>query len=471
MDDRRKIDLVSWDKKYIWHPFTQMADWAKDRPSRPLVIASGDGVYLKDRDGKRYIDGVSSLWVTVHGHRKKEIDRAVARQLGKIAHTTFLGLTHEPAIRLAKALVELAPEGLSRVFYSDNGSTSVEVAMKMAYQYWLQGKKKTGKNRFLSLVNAYHGDTIGAVSVGGMELFHAKFKPLLFKALHAPSPSCYRCAHRTGEYSFGETSGDFSSHCRRMGCGGECLAETERILARHHRETAAAVIEPMMQGAAGMLAMPPGYLKRFAALCRRYGVLLICDEVATGFGRTGRMFAVEHEGVRPDLLCLSKGITGGYLPLAATLATEKVYRAFLGRHEEFKIFFHGHTYTANPLGCAAALASLELFRKERIIKKLPEKIAHLKKELSTLVPLPCVGDIRQLGMMAGIELVKDRASRAEFHAGENIGARVCAAARPRGLIIRPLGAVLVLMPPLSITPREITKMISAVRASIQEAVR
>src|SRR3989339_576965 len=352
--------LTSDDKKYVWHPFTQMADWVNDDPVAPCIIDRARGNYLYDVRGKKYLDGVSSLWVTLHGHGKKEIDRAVRAQLKKVAHSTFLGLTHEPAIRLARELIGLAPAGLSRVFYSDNGSTAVEIALKMAYQYWQQKPARENRTTFLSLKNAYHGDTIGSVSVGGMDLFHVKFRPLLFKTIFAPSPYCYRCSHQ-GKGERGEGRGAFFRHCSAMGCLGQCVRETEKLLQKNQRQIAAFIVEPMVQGAAGMLTMPAGYLKEIETLCRKYGVLLICDEVATGFGRTGKMFAVEHEGVKPDLLCLSKGITGGYLPLAVTLATEQVYKAFLGHFEEFKTFFHGHTYTANPLGCAAALANLELF--------------------------------------------------------------------------------------------------------------
>ena len=470
MDSRLNKALIKKDKKYIWHPFTQMADWVKDEPSAPLVIARGRGNYLYDIKGAKYLDGVSSLWVTLHGHGKKEINEAIKKQLSKVAHTTFLGLTHEPAITLAEKLVNIAPKGLSRVFYSDNGSTAAEVALKIAYQYWLQ-KGYSKKTRFLSFVNAYHGDTIGSVSVGGMDLFHAKFKSMLFDAFHAPSPYCFRCKFQISNFkSQIENVKGFKSHCVAMNCKGQCLKETETILKKHHNEIAAAIIEPLVQGAAGMLTMPPGFLKGIETLCRRYNVLLICDEVATGFGRTGKMFAVEHENVKPDLLCIAKGITGGYLPLAATLVSEKVYGSFLGRFEEFKTFFHGHTYTANPLGCAAAIANLELFKKEKVLKRLPEKIKHMERELSKLWDIECVGDIRQIGLMAGIELVKNRETKEDFPAKLKIGARVCAAARPHGLLIRPLGNVIVFMPPLSVTKKEITFMADTLRKALSETI-
>jgi adenosylmethionine-8-amino-7-oxononanoate transaminase len=467
MANRRKIDLIADDKKYVWHPFTQMAGWVKGDPSAPLIIDRAKGNYLYDIDGNKYLDGVSSLWVTLHGHRKKEVDAAVRRQLARMAHSTFLGLTHEPAIRLARELTAIAPAGCPRVFYSDNGSTSVEIALKMAYQYWQQAGKKE-KNTFLSLRNAYHGDTIGSVSVGGMDLFHAKFRPLLFTALFAPSPYCLRCARRTRPIGYEERADDFDAHTARRGCRGECLKETAALLRKRRRTIAAVVVESVVQGAAGMLLMPPGYLKKIEQLCRRNGVLLICDEVATGFGRTGKMFAVEHENVRPDLLCLSKGISAGYLPLAATLATGKIYKGFLGRHDEYKTFFHGHTYTANPLACAAALASLSVFRKEKVLAGLPAKIRHLRKELASLAGLPWTGEIRNFGLMTGIELVQDRTTGGEFPAQDQTGARICAACRPHGLIIRPLGNVIVLMPPLSITLPEITRMIATLKKAIIE---
>jgi adenosylmethionine---8-amino-7-oxononanoate aminotransferase len=433
-----KTEIIKRDKQYIWHPFTQMRDWVNDDPSAPLVIKAGKGNYLYGADGKKYFDGVSSLWVTVHGHRKKEIDSAIKKQLGKIAHSTFLGLTHEPAVILAEKLIKIAPKGLKRVFYSDNGSTSVEVALKMAYQYW-QFKGKPKKQKFLSLRNAYHGDTIGSVSVGGMDLFHAKFKGLLFKSFYAPSPYCYRC-------KFGRN------------CKDQCLAEVETILKKHHREIAAAIVEPMVQGAAGMLTMPRGYMKAFERLCRKYGVLLICDEVATGFGRTGKMFACGHEGIRPDLMCVAKGITGGYLPLAATLATEEIYRAFLGRYEEFKTFFHGHTYTANPLACAAAIANLDIFKKEKTLSRLKPVISNLKFQLSKLQRHPNVGEIRRIGLMTAIEIVKDKKTKEIYHAKLKIPAKICMACRPLGLIIRPLDNNLILMPPLSTAPAEVSKI-------------
>jgi len=433
---RRHIENL--DKKHLWHPFTQMMEWAEENP---LIITEGRGSFLKDIYGTWYIDGVSSLWVSVHGHRKKEIDAAVKSQIDMISHSTLLGLTHPPAAELAGMLVHIAPKGLSRVFYSDNGSTSVEIGLKMAYQYW-QHKGKKLKTKFIYLNNAYHGDTIGAVSVGGIDLFHNIFSPLLFKSHKIPSPYCYRCE-----------SGKKYPSCRLF-----CLKEAEKIIKKHHREIAALIIEPLMQGAGGMIASPPGYLKGIKRLCDSYDILMIADEVATGFGRTGKMFACEHENVSPDILCLAKGITGGYLPLAATIATEQIYSVFLGNYRELKTFFHGHTYTGNQLACAAAIANLNVFKKEKTLQKLRNKIELLAKELFKMSAFKHVGEIRQKGFMVGIELVKDKKTGEPYPLEDKIGWQVCYAAREKGLIIRPLGNVIVIMPPLSIPPQELKSL-------------
>ena len=427
-----------------------MQDYAQEEP---LIIESGRGCTLKDIGGKEYLDGVSSLWTNVHGHRKAEIDAAITEQLGKIAHSTLLGLSNVPAIRCAKKLVAIAPEGLTRVFYSDSGSTAVEVALKMAFQYQRQAREGSPqRTQFISLTNAYHGDTIGSVSLGGIDLFHATYRQLLFTSLKAASPYCYRC-------SFGQTYPD---------CGLACLRQVEALMEEHAPEVAALVIEPLVQGAAGMIVQPPGYLKRVRELCTQHNIIMIADEVAVGFGRTGRMFACEHEGVRPDIMPVAKGITGGYLPLAATLTTEKIYEGFLGRYEEFKTLFHGHTYTGNPLACAAAIANMEIFAAEGTLDKLAGKIVHLQERLGAISLLKHVGEIRQRGFMVGIELVSDRDSRAEFPPEAKIGHRVILAARKRGLIIRPLGNVIVLMPPLSITREELDRLCDITSASIRE---
>ncbi len=441
--------LAAWDHTYLWHPFTQMQEWGHDAP---LIIERGEGAYLFDTRGRRYLDGVSSLWVTVHGHRHPALDRAIRRQLAKIAHTTLLGLSHPPAIRLARELIRVAPKGLARVFFSDDGSTAVEVALKMAVQYWQQRTSQAGPKRtFVSLKLGYHGDTIGAMSVGGLELFQKRFHPLLFPSISVDPPYCYRCPLNLAYPS----------------CKMACLEPVERILELRHREIAGLIIEPLVQAAAGIITAPPGYLTRIRELCTRHEVLLIADEVATGFGRTGSMFACDHEGVTPDLMVIGKGITGGYLPLAATLVTEEIYRAFLGQYDEWKTFFHGHSYTGNPLGCAVALANLEVFQRARTLVRVQTGTATLRRLLRPLASLEHVGDIRQCGYMVGVELVQDRARRAPYPLTERIGHRVAMEARRRGLLIRPLGNVVVLIPPLSCTAGQLGRMVATVREAIR----
>jgi adenosylmethionine-8-amino-7-oxononanoate aminotransferase len=427
--------LTRWDRDHLWHPFTQMQGF---REEDLLIITGGEGVYLYDHQGRRYLDGVSSLWCNVHGYRRPELDQAVREQLDRMAHSTLLGLAHPSAIRLARRLTEIAPSGLTKVFFSDNGSTAVEAALKIAFQYWRQ-RGRPEKQRFLKLAQAYHGDTLGAVSVGGISLFHEIYAPLLFETLEAPTPYCYRCPDQEN-------------------CEQQCLARLEELVAAQHRELAAVIIEPVMQGAAGMIAQPPGYLKRVREVTQAHDVLLIADEVATGFGRTGKMFACEHEGVSPDLLCLSKGITGGYLPLAATLATDGIYDAFLGEFHEFKTFFHGHTYSGNPLAAACALASLDLFGRDKTLVRVELNISQLGLELCGMSRHPHIGDIRQRGYMVGIELVQDKAAKAPFPVERRTGHRVILAARKLGAILRPLGDVILLMPPLCITGEELAHL-------------
>ncbi len=426
-----------------------MQEWEQEEP---LIIERGRGAYLIDTEGKKYLDGTSSIWVNLHGHRHPILDRALKQQLDKIAHSTFLGLSNPPAIELARELIRIAPKGLTRVFYSDNGSTAVEIALKMAVQYWQQRRPEAGpKNTFLHLKLAYHGDTIGAVSVGNIELFHARFKPLLFSTLEAEPPHCYRCPLKLAYPS----------------CEMACIDPIEQLLKTRHRELAGFIIEPLMQAAAGMIPQPTGYVKRIRELCTRYDVLLIADEVATGFGRTGRMFACEHEGVTPDFMAISKGLTGGYMPLAATLTTDEVYKAFLGTYEEFKTFFHGHSFTGNPLGCSVALANLHVFRREKTLHRLSLKIKTLTDWLKPLAEMPHVGDIRQRGFMVGIELVKEKTTKEPYPLSVKAGHRVAALARTKGLIVRPIGNVLVLMPPLSTTPVEVKKMVEILQQSVE----
>ena len=401
--------LADADRRYLWHPFTQHQVWDREAP---LVIARGEGPWLFDIEGKRYLDGVASLWTNVHGHRHPRIDAAVHAQLHQLAHSTLLGLTHPAAIRLAERLVAVAPAGLTRVFFSDNGSTAVEVGLKMAFQHFQQkAPPEPRRTRFVRFRHAYHGDTIGSVSVGGIDLFHALYRPLLFDAPAAEAPYCYRCP-------LGKTFPD---------CRIACLDSLDRILAAEGDTIAAVIVEPVVQGAAGILVQPPGWLPRVAEATRRAGALLLCDEVATGFGRTGTLFACEREDVRPDLLALAKGITGGYLPLAATLATETIYRSFLGAPEQGRTFFHGHTYTGNPLAAAAALASLDVFAEERTLERLQPALTHLTRRLEEVQGLSHVGDVRQAGVMVGIELVADRVTKAPFPAAAMTGARVCRA--------------------------------------------
>jgi adenosylmethionine-8-amino-7-oxononanoate aminotransferase len=424
--------LEQWDRDHVWHPFTPMQLYASERPP---IIERAHGCFLVDIDGNEYIDGVSSLWCNVHGHQVPELDAAIREQLDQVAHCTLLGQGNVPSIRLARKLVELAPSGLTRVFFSDDGATAVEVALKMAFQYWRQcARPRLEKTRFLALQGAYHGDTLGDVSVGDIGRFHQLFAPLLFATVRAPNHYCYRCP-----------LGLERATCK-IDCG-EVLADLVR---QHADSLAAVVIEPLLQGAAGMIPAPPGYLRQLRDVTRECNVLLIADEVAVGFGRTGSLFACSQEDVVPDFLCLAKGLTGGYLPLAATLTTEEIFTAFLGRPEEGKTFFHGHTYTGNPLGAAVALANLELFERFRTLEALPAKIERLREHLERIGSLPCVGDVRQQGLMAGIELVQDKASKRPFPAVERIGAQVCRAARDQRVLLRPLGDAIVVMPPLAI---------------------
>ncbi len=442
--------LIEADHKCLWHPFTQMKEWLNEPP---LIIAAGEGSYLIDVYGRRYLDGVSSLWVNLHGHKRKEIDEAVKAQIDKISHSTLLGLANVPSIELAKALIEVAPAGLTRVFFSDNGSTAVEIGLKIAFQYWrnLQGQGSR-KTRFVSFFNAYHGDTLGAVSVGGIDVFHSIYKPLLFETFKVEYPHCYRCSH-----------GSTYPECKMA-----CSNALETVLRCYADEIAAVIIEPLVQCAGGILTAPPGFLSVVADRCKEHRVLLIADEVAVGFGRTGTMFACEQEGVRPDIIALAKGITAGYLPLAATLVTEEIFNAFLADYAEMKTFFHGHSYTGNALGCAAGLASLEIFKRDRTLEHLAIKIRHLEDRLRSFRDLGHVGDVRQKGFIAGIELVEDKATKKMYPVERRMGHTVIMAARRKGLILRPLGDVIVLMPPLSISIEELDQLLDITYASIIE---
>ena len=442
--------LARLDHAHLWHPFTQMRDWLAEEP---LVIVEGQGCWLVDAEGRRYLDGVSSLWCNVHGHRHPTLDAALHAQSERIAHTTLLGLASPPAIELAHALVGVVPPGLTRVFYSDAGATAVEAALRIALQYHqLRGDLR--RTRFASLVEAYHGDTLGAVGVGYSEPFHRFVADAIRPAVRLTPPHVFR-------WERGMTAD---------AAVDAAVAEAERVLAEHGASLAAIIVEPLVQGAAGMWIHPPAYLRVLHELARRHGCLFIADEVATGFGRTGRMFACEHAGITPDLMCVAKGITGGYLPLAATLATEAVFEAFLAPYDELKTFFHGHTYTGNALACAVALANLRVFEEERTLERLGAKVATLEARLAAeIAPLAHVGDVRQRGVMVGIELVADRATRRAYPSAARIGHKTILAARRRGMILRPLGNVLVLMPPLAISEDELALLIDVARESIVEA--
>jgi len=435
----------------VWYPFTQMQEFAE---YSPLIITAAKGCWLEDEQGRCYLDGVSSLWANVHGHRHPVIDRAIEEQLGRVAHTTMLGLSHPGGIELARELVTLAPEGLSRVFYSDSGATGVEIALKMAYQYWqLRGEKQ--RYRFLRLSEAYHGDTIGAVSLGGMDLFHERFRRLLFETIKVPTPHLYR--HPFAVQDEKEIVEQYFSL-------------TEELIARYAKESCGFFVEPLIQGAAGMIVHPPGYLKLLRDLTRKHNILLIADEVAVGFGRTGKMFASEWEDVSPDLLCLGKGITGGYLPLAATMTTEEIFSAFLGDFRELKTFFHGHTYTGNPLACAAALASLKVFAEEKTLETsvFEPKLQRYRTGMKRLEQLTHVGSVRYRGLMGGVELVKDKKTKEPFPFEKRLGYQVIMEARKEGVMLRPLGDVIVLMPPLAVSLEELDLLFDATEKAIRK---
>ena len=437
-------ELRAWDNAHVWHPFTPHSVYDREHP---LFVRAGEGNYLIDVDGTRYLDGVGSLWCNLFGHRKKQIDQAIHDQLDRIAHATMLGNSSTPAVVLAKRLIDLAPGTLSRVFFSDNGSTSVEVALKMALQYWQQcglpgGTKRT---RFLSFAHAYHGDTIGAVSVGGIDLFHERFRPMIFDALHAPSPSP---AVRPSGVSPKE-------HLERS------IQEFDRLLSENADELCAVILEPGFQGAAGILTLQEGFLRHVRTRTREEGVLLILDEVAAGMGRSGSMFACEREDVVPDFLCVAKGLTGGYLPLAATITHDQIYDAFLGDPAQGRTFFHGHTYTGNALGAAAALATLDVFEDEDILGHLAEIIPYFEQAIGRLSDSPFVRDVRSFGLAAGIELMSNPDQGGPFSPEDRVGMKVCTAARQSGVFLRPLGDVIVYMPPLSITKDQIDDLVDA----------
>ncbi len=444
---RERIDrLREWDRNHVWHPFTQMRDYDQEPP---LIISHGEGAYLYDIEGNRYFDGNSSLWVNLHGHARPEITQAIQRQAEKIAHSTLLGQSNVPSIELARRLVEISPSSLDKVFYSDNGSTANEVALKMAFQYWRQNGFPR-KTKFVTFDEAYHGDTVGSVSLGGIDLFHGIFGPLLFERFRVPYPVYSKYTSKESPEIIAQRS----------------LDAIELLFQKHGEEMAALIVEPLIQGASGIRTASPGFLRSLRDLCTTYNVLLICDEVFVAFGRTGTMFACEQEGVSPDFLCLAKGISGGYLPLAATLTTQRVFDGFLGDYSEYKTFFHGHSYTGNQLACAAALASLDLFEKDQTLRHIQPVYEHLEKRLDTLYESSDqVGDIHQCGPSAGIDVVRSRRKKQLFLPEEKIGMKICFELRKQGIWLRPLGNTLVIIPPLITTIQQIDDLIDAIAST------
>ncbi|MFN2556425.1 MAG: adenosylmethionine--8-amino-7-oxononanoate transaminase [Nitriliruptorales bacterium] len=449
--DARTAHLVALDQRFVWHPFTQQSMWVTEEP---LVIERGEGCWLVTTDGRRFLDGNSSLWVNLWGHDRPELLAALHTQIDALPHATFLGLTNPPAIELAERLVSLSPHGLTRVFFSENGAAAVEVALKLAYAYW-RHRGEQERRLFVCLDNAYHGDTLGAVSVGGFDAFHSLYRDLLFETRRLPSPYCYRCPL---DRAYPE-------------CGLACANVLDDILAAEGGRIAAVVTEPGVQAAAGMITAPEGHLHRLRQICDRHGVLLIVDEVATGFGRTGGAFACQLEGVRPDLMAVGKALTGGYTAMSATLASQEVYEAFLGAPEEGRTFYHGHSYSGNPLAAAVAVANLDLFVAEDLPAVVRRKAGVLAEAIATLPDLPHVGDVRQRGLMCGIELVADRASRAPFPAAWLVGKRVCDALRDDGIVLRPLGDVVVLMPAPAMEDEDLRFLVAATGRAIGEVTR
>ncbi|RJX29291.1 MAG: adenosylmethionine--8-amino-7-oxononanoate transaminase [Desulfurivibrio sp.] len=431
-------DLQEIDKKFLWHPYTQMHDYAE---RDLLIIDRADGLMLYDLDGRSYFDTISSWWCILHGHNHPTIKMFMHRQLDRLDHVLLAGTSHEAAIRLAEKLIAITPADLTRVFYSDNGSTACEVALKMSLQYW-RHRGQPGRKRFIALERGYHGDTIGTMSLGGVPDFHKEFAEILFTSFTVPSPYCYRCPMEQDQLS----------------CQLECLQPLAELLEMEGAHIAAMIVEPLIQAAGGMRIYPARYLERLAGLVRHYGVHLIFDEVATGFGRTGRMFALEHAGVTPDFLCLSKALTAGMLPMAATITSEEIYQAFYGDYAENRTFYHGHTFTGNPLAAAAALGSLQVFAEEKPLARLPAVIAHLHRKMARFGELPWVGEVRCLGMIAAIELVKNKRTKEEFTFAERVGWQIYLKGLEQGLILRPLSNIVYLWLPISTTTAEIDEI-------------
>jgi lysine--8-amino-7-oxononanoate aminotransferase len=439
-------ELLEKNRRFLWNPFTQMKEYLAEEP---VVIERGEGVKLVDVNGVEYYDGNSSLWVNVHGHNRPELNEAIGRQLDRVAHSTLLGMGSVPALELAERLVEITPARLAKVFFSDSGATAVEIGLKVAFAYWRRVGRPE-KSLFVAFDNGYHGDTIGSMSVGGIDLFHSEFGPLLFPCERVMFPHAYRFPGSEQE------------------CAQASLAELETLFGEQARRIACLVVEPLVQAAAGMRTMPPGFLGALEELCREHDVLLLADEVATGLGRTGELFACEHEHVEPDILTLGKGLTGGYLPVAATLVSNAIYDAFYGDFAELKALYHGHSFTGNQLGCAVALASLELFEQDALIEHVQETSRLVARRLEGISALPSVGDVRRRGLMVGVELVADRETKEPFDWRERTGQHVCARARELGMLTRPLGDVVVFMPPLTSEPDDLEAMLSILHAAIAD---
>ncbi|GGG11636.1 adenosylmethionine-8-amino-7-oxononanoate aminotransferase [Lysinibacillus alkalisoli] len=439
--------LQEKDLRYIWHPCAQMKDYEQFPPK---VIVRGEGVWLYDEQGQRYLDAVSSWWVNLFGHANQRLSQVLAQQAQTLEHTIFANFTHLPAIEVAERLVRLTPQGLNKVFFADNGSAAIEVALKMSFQYHAQ-KNKTRKKRFLALTNAYHGETIGALSVGGVDLYNEVYTPLLLDTVRSQGPDCYRCPFQQQP-----------SHCQ-----AQCIEFVERDLQQHHEEITAVIIEPLIQAAAGMKMYPPIYLKKLRALCTTYDVHLIADEIAVGFGRTGSLFACEQADISPDFLCLSKGITGGYLPLSVVVTTNDVYEAFYDDYQTMKAFLHSHSYTGNTLACRIAQEVLTMFEDENVMDMVQEKGAMLRRQAETaFCDLPYVGEYRQIGLVGAIELVVDKTTKQPFPSEERIGYHIYKEALEKGLLIRPLGNILYFMPPYTITEEEMTFMVTTTKDTL-----
>ena len=435
-----KEEWIQKDLKYVWHPDTQMKQY-EDSDFKPVLIERGEGIYLYDIDGNKYIDGVSSWWVNTLGHSNEKLNKVLTQQAEKIEHVLLADFTHIPAIELAERLIQLSGEPFSKVFYSDDGSTAVEVALKMAYQYWYQ-KGKPEKKYFVSMTESYHGDTLGSVSVGGIDIYKKIFNPLVFETLKVSAPYCYRCPQN-------------KEQCK---CSIDCIAEVESLFKHRHNEIAAMIVEPLVQGAAGMRMYPPQYLTKVRELCDRYDILLIDDEVAMAFGRTGKYFAFEHANIKPDIFCVAKGITAGYIPLAATITTDKIYNAFYDDFSTLKTFYHGHSFTGNPIACAVAVENLKIMEQENIIENLKPKITKLKQCLEKFRDLAHVGDIRQTGMVGALELVKNKETKEPYQFEDRIGHNVFKEALKNGALLRPIGNVIYFMPPYIIKNEEIEKL-------------